>query len=83
MNGRGELENQMERKYGISLRRLKKSGLSVKQCADGFRTTQLMRKAGILSEDENDQDNNEEFTAFVNEIYLNCKYVGIQPENSS
>ncbi len=59
---------------------VKKSGLSVKQCADGFRTTQLLRKTGIISEAKNEQDNNEEFIAFVNEIYLNCKNVGIQPE---
>ena len=79
MNGCGELEDQMERKYGTSLRSVRKAGLSVKQCADGYRTTQLMKKTGILSDDEIHQDNNEEFTAFVKEIYLNCKDAGIDP----
>ncbi len=60
-------------------KRFRKSGLSVKQCVDGYRTAQLMRKTGILSEDENDKDNSEEFTTFVNEIYLNCKDAGIDP----
>jgi hypothetical protein len=60
---------------------VKKSGVSVKQCADGFRTTQLMKKTGILNdnENENDPDSSEEFIAFVKEIYLNCKNVGVQP----
>src|SRR5919112_2551479 len=60
---------------------VKKSGVSVKQCADGFRTTQLMKKTGILNdnENENDPDGSEEFIAFVQEIYLNCKNVGVQP----
>ena len=58
---------------------VRKAGLSVKQCADGYRTTQLMKKTGILSDDEIYQDNNEEFTAFVKEIYLNCKDAGIDP----
>ena len=58
---------------------VRKAGLSVKQCADGYRTTQLMKKTGILSDDEIYQDNNEEFTAFVKEIYLNCRDAGIDP----
>ncbi len=61
------------------VKRFRKSGLSVKQCADGYRTAQLMKKLGILSEDENDQDNSEEFTAFVKGTYLNCKDAGIDP----
>ena len=72
----GEHEAEEIREFVVLV---KKSGLSVKQCADGFRTAQLMKKLCILSEDENDQDNNEEFTAFVKKIYLNCKNVGIDP----
>src|SRR5919112_76553 len=71
------ITNEWKRRIGKSngeeirdfVKRFRKSGLSVEQCADGFRTTLLMKKLGILSEDENDQDNNEEFTAFVNGIY--------------
>ncbi len=81
------ITNEWKRRIGISdgeeirdfAKTVKKSGLSVKQCADGFRTAQLMKKTGILSEDENDKDNNEEFTSFVKEIYLNCKNAGIDP----
>src|SRR5919112_69802 len=70
------ITNEWKRRIGKSdgeeirdfVKSVRKAGLSVKQCADGYRTTQLMKKLGIFNDDEIHQDNNEEFTAFVNEI---------------
>jgi hypothetical protein len=81
------ITNEWRRRIGISdgeeirdfVKLVRKAGLSVKQCADGYRTARLMKKTGILSDDEIYRDNNEQFTAFVKEIYLNCKDAGIAP----
>jgi hypothetical protein len=58
---------------------VRKSGLSVKQCADGYRTMQLMKISGIIDDNDNDKDNSEEFVAFVKDVYLNCKNADIPP----
>ena len=63
---------------------VKKSGLSIEQCAQGFRTAMLMKNLGInCDSDDGGKDVNEEFTTFVKEIYINCKNFGINPETLS
>jgi DNA repair exonuclease SbcCD ATPase subunit len=68
---------------------VKKSGLSIGQCAQGYRMFQMMKLLGIKDEDK-DEDMNEdsnsntkinynEFSSFVKSIYLNCKNHGIEP----
>jgi hypothetical protein len=61
---------------------VKDSKISIGQCAEGFRIANLMRKIGVHEEDEDgygDMDENERFAKFANNIYLNCKEVGIRP----
>ena len=62
---------------------VKKSGLSMEQCMQGFRTTQLMKNIGIgyndNEDDYNGKDDNQEFITFVKELYLNCKKFGVNP----
>jgi hypothetical protein len=54
---------------------VKKSGVSIKQCAQGFRMVQLMSNFGIHAED----DAHEEFGSFVNGVYQSCKDLGVSP----
>jgi hypothetical protein len=54
---------------------VKKSGVSIKQCAQGFRMVQLMSNFGIHAED----DAHDEFGSFVNGVYQNCKDLDISP----
>ena len=64
---------------------VKKSGITIEQCVQGFRVAQMMKNLGIPvdgEEDRNDdsQNNNKDFYFFVDEIYLNCKNLGIPPD---
>jgi hypothetical protein len=54
---------------------VKKSGVSIKQCAQGFRMVKLMNNYGIQVED----DTQDEFGSFVNGVYQNCKDLSISP----
>jgi hypothetical protein len=54
---------------------VKKSGVSIKQCAQGFRMVQLMSRFGIHVED----DAHDEFGSFVNGVYQSCKDLAIPP----
>ena len=54
---------------------VKKSGVSIKQCAQGFRMVKLMNNYGIQVED----DTQDEFGSFVNGVYQNCKDLSIPP----
>ena len=64
---------------------VKKSGINIGQCAQGYRMVQLMKNLGI--EDDNNQEfsieneivKNKDFSYFVEEIYRNCKKFGISP----
>lgn len=68
---------------------LKKTGTSVKECAEGYRMIQLLKKLGINCEtdgfasydnnDNNDGDANKEIMLFLDGIYLFCKRLGISP----
>ncbi len=66
---------------------LNKSGIPAKQCSDGLRILQLLKKLGINVETDgyggngnNDySDPNKEIILFLEEIYLGCKKLGISP----
>ncbi|HEY6537379.1 MAG TPA: hypothetical protein VIY08_16535 [Candidatus Nitrosocosmicus sp.] len=95
-------------KYGINMPNVeqvrdfsievKKAGMSIGQCAQGYRMFQVMKNLGITDDDddndENDLDNPDvsgnsnksnnkikynEFSSFVQSIYLYCKKHGIEP----
>jgi hypothetical protein len=66
----------------------RKPGLSVKQCAKGFRIQQQLKNLGIGKEtdDENgehgvDHDANSEIISFINGVFMSCKIVGNTPSN--
>jgi hypothetical protein len=73
---------------------VKKSSLSIEQCAQGFRMMNLLKKFGIDAEispiqnvdnnsDNNVDDNNDnykQFSTFVVNIYENCKKLNIPPD---
>jgi hypothetical protein len=79
---------------------VKKSGISIGQCAEGYRMVQLMENLGItddgneddggVKDDLNNNNNSSgdisrhridynEFSTFVQEIYMNCKNFKIKP----
>jgi hypothetical protein len=74
---------------------VKKSDISIEQCAEGYRIYQIMKNLGIIDDinDENIVDtignsninsnrriDYNEFSAFVKGIYMNCKRFGIKPD---
>ncbi len=61
---------------------VRKSGISIKQCAQGFRVLQLMKNLGIGEDDEDtkyDDDATNEISYFLGTVYQTCKSLGIQP----
>jgi len=69
---------------------VKKSGVSIEQCAKGFRTTNILKGFGIENEDDEYDDNDgngitgngndyKEFSTFVEGVYKNCKTLNISP----
>ncbi|MBA3284333.1 MAG: hypothetical protein H0U27_04650, partial [Nitrosopumilus sp.] len=61
---------------------VRKSGISIKQCAQGYRMLQLMKNLGIGEDDEDakyDDDATNEVSYFLETVYQNCKSLGIQP----
>ncbi len=65
---------------------VRKSGISVKECAEGYRMIQLLKNLNINGETDgygsmgnNDRDANKEIILFIEEIYLNCKRSDISP----
>jgi hypothetical protein len=73
---------------------VKKSGITIEQCAEGYRMKNIMKNLGFIDDikDENVVDsisngnvngnrriNYDEFSFFVKEIYMNCKRLGIKP----
>ena len=69
---------------------VKKSGVSIEQCAKGFRTTSILKGFGIENEDDEYDDNDgngitgngndyKEFSTFVEGVYKNCKTLNISP----
>ncbi len=74
----------MLKKYEIFLQ-IKKSGLTIGQCAQGYRMSQLMKRLGINDNDEDEMDNLDmtkdpnsknkinynKFSYFVQSMFLN------------
>ena len=70
---------------------VKKSGISIDQCAKGFRTINILKGFGIENEDIDDDDDDDgngttginndhkEFSTFVEDVYKNCKTLNISP----
>jgi hypothetical protein len=56
---------------------LKKNGLTVSDCAKGFRMSMIFKKYGIKEEDELDDGG---ITYFLKEIYLKCQDVNLTPQ---
>ncbi|MDQ4073194.1 MAG: hypothetical protein M3162_02690 [Thermoproteota archaeon] len=61
------------RKFAVSI---KKTNISVGECAKGFRILQMLKNMGI---EESNEGNFDEFSLFVEKIYTNCKRLGINP----
>jgi len=69
---------------------VRKSNMSIEQCAQGFRMINILKNLGIQEGDDAfdiDDDNNikisrqyDNFT-FIQEIYLTCKNLGVTPQN--
>ena len=55
--------------------KLKKNGLTVSDCAKGLRMLMMLKKYGI--KDDEDQEN---VTYFLKEIYTKCQEVGFTPQ---
>ena len=67
------------RDFAVTIR---KSGISIKQCAQGFRVLQLLKNLGIGEDHEDtiyDDDATNEISYFLGTVYQNCKSLGIQP----
>jgi hypothetical protein len=67
---------------------LRKSGMSISDCVQGFRIAQTMKSMGISIDGDDDgnhdgdgsvQNNYNDFHSFVEEVYLACKNWGIPP----
>jgi len=66
---------------------LNKSGISVKQCEEGYRIVQLLKNLGINGETDgygrngnNDySDPNKGIISFIEETFQSCKRLGISP----
>lgn len=71
------------RNFAVTVR---KSDISIKECAEGHRMIKLLKSLGIYGEtythgsnDGKERDVNKEIILFIYGIYLNCKKKGIPP----
>jgi uncharacterized membrane-anchored protein YhcB (DUF1043 family) len=70
------------REFSVTVR---KSGISIRECAQGFRMINVLKALGIHEGNVNDgidnkyEGNYKEFSSFIEEIYKNCKREGIEP----
>jgi hypothetical protein len=62
------------RYFSITVR---KSCMSTSQCAQGFRTLQLLKNLG--NGEDGDGDASNEITSFIESIHIHCKNLGITP----
>jgi hypothetical protein len=71
---------------------VRKSNISIGQCAQGFRITNILKNLGIHEGDDSvyviDNDNKNfdnsqynELSTFIQDIYLTCKNLGVTPSN--
>jgi hypothetical protein len=70
------------REFSVTVR---KSGISIGQCAQGFRMISILKNLGIQEGDADEGTNNKndgnykEFSSFIEDIYKNCKREGVKP----
>jgi hypothetical protein len=62
------------RRFAVNM---KKSGITMKQCAKGLRFLQLLKELGIIIENDDIDSDLDSLSFFTNEIYIKCKEVGI------
>ena len=66
------------RRFSVVIR---KSGMTINQLAQGYRTLQLLKGLGIPAESTDIDTDIDGLTFFVNEIYSKCKEYGINSKN--
>ena len=66
------------RRFSVVIR---KSGMTINQLAQGYRTLQLLKRLGIPAESTDIETDIDGLTFFVNEIYSKCREYGINPKN--
>ena len=66
------------RDFSITVR---KYGMSVNQCAQGFRTLQLLKSLDIGEDNDrgDGDDDTNEITSFIEAIRMHCKNLGVTP----
>jgi hypothetical protein len=64
------------RRFAVNMR---KSGMTMKQCAKGLRFLQLLKGLGIIIENDDIDSDLDSLAFFINEIYTKCKERGITP----
>ncbi|MDN5847745.1 MAG: hypothetical protein L0H53_15885, partial [Candidatus Nitrosocosmicus sp.] len=64
------------RRFAVNMR---KSGITMKQCAKGLRFLQLLKGLGIIIENDDIDSDLDSLSFFINEIYTKCKERGITP----
>jgi hypothetical protein len=67
---------------------VRKSNMSIQQCAQGFRMTNMLRDLGIQDDNPVYEGNGDigkskynDLSTFIENIYLNCKNLGVTPAN--
>jgi hypothetical protein len=66
---------------------VRKSNISIGQCAQGFRITNILKNLGIHEGDDSVYDNDisnsqyDKIFNFIQDIYLTCKELGVTPSN--
>lgn len=65
--------------------KVRKSGMSIKQCAQGFRMLQLLNNLGVGENNgdvkyDDDDDATNEIHYFIEKVHQNCKKLGIRPD---
>jgi hypothetical protein len=65
---------------------VKKSGISMAQCAEGYRMAHIMKNLGVVDDEGDDEGGdvmgkgkNIGLPTFIDKIYFNCKKLGIPP----
>jgi hypothetical protein len=64
------------RRFAVNM---KKSGITMKQCAKGLRFLQLLKGLEIMIENDDIDSDLDSLSFFVNDIYTKCKERGISP----
>ena len=80
----GEPDIGTLREFSIKVR---KSRISIGQCAQGFRMISILKNLGIHEDNDNDgidnkyEGNYDEFSSFIEDVYKDCKKEGVEPSS--